>query len=173
MPENESNDGQEPQESNENESNSTQSAEEGSEGNLADAPEWMRKQLQKANREAASYRTQLREAQESAKSAVAQAELDAIVKAVNDKLDATESRNRELEKKLIISDYHLSDDAADLIGDDPEKWEERAKKLSELSAPSNQPQGSGRLSGRQGTGAVTQTVSAAERAKAHFAAHRD
>lgn len=138
-------------------------------------PEWARKQLKKANNEAASYRTQLREVQEQFKDAKTEAELDAILKPLHEKLDQSEARSRELERKLIIKDHGLSADMAEFItGDSPEQWEAQAKKLAELAAASNPSQfdRERQLRGRNG-GQPNREFDAASTARQHFAAHRD
>lgn len=138
-------------------------------------PEWARKQLKKANNEAASYRTQLREVQEKFKDAKTEAELEAILKPLSDKLDQSETRSRELERKLIIKDYGLDDSVAEFItGDDPDQWEAQAKKLAELSASgsSSTPDRQRQLRGRNGV-EPNREFDPAERARRHFNAHRD
>lgn len=138
-------------------------------------PEWARKQLKKANSEAASYRTQLREVQDQFKDAKTDAELEAILNPLNEKLTEYETRSRELERKLIIRDHGLTEDMAEFItGDTPEAWEAQAKKLSELAAanaPSQFDQ-QRQLRGRNG-GAPNREFDAAEQARAHLRKHRD
>lgn len=138
-------------------------------------PEWARKQLKKANNEAASYRTQLREVQDQFKDAKTDAELEAILNPLNEKLTEYETRSRELERKLIIRDNGLSEEMAEFItGDNPEQWEAQAKKLSELAvanAPSQFDQ-QRQLRGRNG-GAPNREFDAAEQARAHVRKHRD
>lgn len=121
-------------------------------------PEWARKQISKANNEAASYRVQLREVQDQFKDAKTEAELEAILKPLNDKLDQSESRTRDLERELVIYKHGLDEDLAEFItGNDPEAWEEQAKKLAERFASGSQneqqPSHKGGLAGRNGGGA--------------------
>lgn len=120
-------------------------------------PDWVRKQISKANKEAASYRTQVRELQDQFKDAKTDAELDAIVKPLTDKLDQSESRTRDLERELVIYKHGLDEDLAEFItGDNPETWEEQARKLAERFATTQQsgnPDHRNNLSGRNGGGA--------------------
>lgn len=138
-------------------------------------PEWARKQLKKANSEAASYRTQLREVQDQFKDAKTDSELEAILNPLNEKLTEYETRSRELERKLIIRDHGLTEEMAEFItGDTPEVWESQAKKLSELAAAnaSTQFDQQRQLRGRNG-GAPNREFDPAEQARAHLRKHRD
>ena len=109
-------------------------------GNTDDGlPDWARKQIEKANKEAASYRVQLREVEETFKGAKTDADLEAALKPLNEKLDESEARSRELERKLIIREFGLDDDLAEFVtGDSAEEWERKAKALAERIAPEQQ-----------------------------------
>ena len=147
----------------------------GSPSGSDELPEWARKQLRKANNEAASYRTQLREVEEKFKDAKTDAELEQILKPLNERLSEYEQRSRDLERKLIIKDHGLSDELAEFItGDSPEDWEAQAKKLSELAASgsSGQLERQRGLRGRNGA-EPNRDFDPAERARRHFQAHRD
>lgn len=117
-------------------------------------PEWARKQIQKANREAASYRTQLREVQEQFKDAKTEDELNKILAPLREQLDKSEEANRRLERDLVINKYGLDDDLAEFItGDDPGEWEKQAAKLAErvtLPNAANTAPRKGPLHGRNG-----------------------
>lgn len=138
-------------------------------------PEWARKQISKANKEAASYRTQVRELQDQFKDAKTDAELDSIVKPLTDKLDQSETRTRGLERELVIYKHGLDEDLAEFItGDDPKAWEEQAKKLAErvsANQQSSNPDHRNNLSGRNGGGA-NGDVDPAEAAKRIVARNR-
>ena len=138
-------------------------------------PEWARKQITKANNEAASYRTQLREVQDQFKDAKTEAELDAILKPLTEKLDESETRTRDLERQLVIYRHGLDDDLAEFItGDDPAAWEDQAKKLAErfsTSGGSSQQGHKGGLSGRNGAGGKTD-IDPSEAAKRIVARNR-
>lgn len=147
----------------------------GSPSGSDELPEWARKQLRKANNEAASYRTQLREVEEKFKDAKTDAELEQILKPLNERLSEYEQKSRDLERKLIIKDHGLSDELAEFItGDSPEDWEAQAKKLSELAASgsSGQLERQRGLRGRNGA-EPNRDFDPAERARRHFQAHRD
>lgn len=102
-------------------------------------PDWARKQIEKANKEAASYRVQLREVEEKFKGAKTDADLEAALKPLNEKLDESEARSRDLERKLIIREFGLDDDLAEFVtGDSAEEWERKAKALAERIAPDTQ-----------------------------------
>lgn len=95
-------------------------------------PDWVRKQLKKARDEAASYRTQLRDAEEKFKGAKTDAELEATLKPLQERLEQSSRDNAELERQLIIRDHGLDKDLAEFVtGDDAEEWEKKAKALSE------------------------------------------
>lgn len=138
-------------------------------------PDWARKQITKANNEAASYRTQVRDLEAQMKDAKTDAEIEAILKPLNDKLDESETRTREMERELVIYKHGLDEDLAEFItGDNPESWEEQAKKLAERFAVSKQsgnPDHRSNLSGRNGGGANSD-VDPAEAAKRIVARNR-
>lgn len=91
--------------------------EEGSDGDL---PDWAQKKLAKANREAASYRTQLRELQNATKDAKTPEEFVAAI------ADATTA----LERELVIAQHDLPADLAPLLaGETREEMEANAKIL--------------------------------------------
>lgn len=120
-----------------------------------DLPEWARKQIEKANKEAASYRVQLRQVQDQFKDAKTEAELEAVLKPLTEQLNQSESRTRDLERQLVIYKHGLDEDLAEFItGDNPEAWEEQAKKLAERVASANPGHfdRKGDLAGRKGTG---------------------
>lgn len=137
-------------------------------------PDWARKQLKKANSEAASYRTQLREVQERFKDAKTEAELEEVLKPYKEQLDQFESRNKDLERKLIIQEHGLSADMAEFItGDDPEQWEAQAQKLADLTASNaNQFDRERQLRGRNG-GQPNREFDAAEKAREFVRERRD
>lgn len=137
-------------------------------------PDWARKQLKKANSEAASYRTQLREVQERFKDAKTEAELEEVLKPYKEQLDQFESRNKDLERKLIIQEHGLSADMAEFItGDDPEQWEAQAQKLADLTASNaNQFDRERQLRGRNG-GHPNREFDAAEKAREFVRERRD
>lgn len=137
-------------------------------------PDWARKQLKKANSEAASYRTQLREVQERFKDAKTEAELEEVLKPYKEQLDQFESRNKDLERKLIIQEHGLSADMAEFItGDDPEQWEAQAQKLADLTASNaNQFERERQLRGRNG-GQPNREFDAAEKAREFVRERRD
>ncbi|WP_051298079.1 hypothetical protein [Brevibacterium album] len=89
-----------------------------------DLPEWARKSLKKANDEAASYRTQLREAQEQLKAAKSPEEHEAAVSALNERIV-------DQDRRLAAKDHGVPDDLLEFItATDPEGIEKQAKKLA-------------------------------------------
>lgn len=90
------------------------------EGSDEDLPDWAQKKLAKANREAASYRTQLRELQNTTKDAKTPEEFVAAI------ADATTA----LERELVIAQHDLPADLAPLLaGETREEMEANAKIL--------------------------------------------
>lgn len=105
------------------------SGEESSETSVDDElPEWARERISKANREAASYRTQLRELQDKTKEYKTVEEFNSAMEELNTKLAA---RDRE----LIAETHRIPEDMREfIIGENAEDWEASAKKLSERLA---------------------------------------
>lgn len=109
-------------------------------------PDWARKQLEKANREAAKYRTQLRDLEPLAEKA---RELEEAQKSEQQKLaeaqQAAEERASRAESELlrmrVAVKHELPAELADrLRGDTEEDLEEDAKRLLELvGTPKKQP----------------------------------
>lgn len=101
-------------------------------------PDWARNKLTKANNEAASYRTQLREAQAMLAKAKSPEEFEAAVAEFNERLAETELNAA---KATAALKYNLPDTlVARLQGSTPEELEADAKALSELvqTAPKNE-----------------------------------
>ena len=98
---------------------------------LDELPEWARKKLTKANTEAASYRTRLREAEARLSEAKTPEELDAAVADIK-------AKNTELEHQLLVAQiahrHELPDDlAARLKGATAEELEADAKSLAKYA----------------------------------------
>ena len=90
------------------------------EGSDEDLPDWAQRKLAKANREAASYRTQLRELQNTTKDAKTPEEFAAAI------ADAT----MVLERDLVIAQHGLPADLTPLLaGKTREEMEANAKTL--------------------------------------------
>lgn len=145
-------------------------------GGSEELPDWARKQLKKARDEAASYRVQLREAEEKFKGAKTDAELEATLKPLQELLDQSSKQNAELERQLIIRDHGLDSDLAEFVtGDNAEEWEKKAKALSERLGASNKEQRFGPQrtpAGRFGNEKRVE-ADAKETAKSVFNRHRD
>lgn len=99
-----------------------------------DLPEWARERISKANREAASYRSQLRDLQERTKEYK-------TVEEFNSAMSDLASRLAEKDRELIAERYRIDDDMREfIVGETAEEWEASAKKLSErLSKPAPEP----------------------------------
>lgn len=99
---------------------------------------WARNEVETTRREAASYRTQLREEQEKLKSAKTPEEVAAIVA-------EREARTAELEREVTIErlarKFSLSDDRLEfLVGKTEEDLTRQAEKLARMVAPAgNEP----------------------------------
>ena len=90
------------------------------EGSDEDLPDWAQRKLAKANREAASYRTQLRELQNTTKDAKTPEEFAAAI------ADATMA----LERDLVVAQHGLPADLTPLVtGKTREEMEANAKTL--------------------------------------------
>lgn len=91
-------------------------------------PEWARERLSKANREAASYRTQLRELQEKTKEYKTVEEFNSAMSELSEKIAAKD-------RELIAEKYRIDEDMREfIVGTTAEEWEASAKKLSERIA---------------------------------------
>lgn len=134
-----------------------------------DLPGWAKSQLEKARREAASYRTQLREAQEKLGKAKSEDEFNAVVTELNQKL-------AERDRELVLERYGITEDEASLIvGDGVDDWEAKAKLVQSLKAvkepekaeppATKRPPQGGRESSRDNGGTVD-PVELARRARA-------
>lgn len=106
-------------------------------------PEWARTKLTKANSEAASYRTQLREVQASLANAKTPEEFEAATNELNTKIEALET---QLLRSTVARKFNLPDDLADrLRGGTEEELEADAKALQKYAAPAGDPDLSGGL----------------------------
>jgi chromosome segregation ATPase len=109
--------------------NDAQSAESDSTDEL---PDWARKSLKKANDEAASYRTQLRELQEQLKNAKSAEEHEAAIAALNARIVAQD-------RQLAAKTHGLPDDLVEFItAEDTEGIEAQAAKLAASLAPARE-----------------------------------
>lgn len=156
-----------------NEEQAQGQVEETSPSSTDDLPEWARKQISKANREAASYRTQLREIEEKFQNAMTEAELEATLKPLNEQLSQSEARTRDLERQLVIYKHGLDEELEEFItGDDPTSWEAQAKKLAALKQAQGSTADPGSLRGRFGNRQRPEDDPASA-ARSVFLRHRD
>ncbi|WP_374064927.1 hypothetical protein ABMV07_04295 [Corynebacterium belfantii] len=95
--------------------------------------------LRKANAEAAKYRTQRNELRADAEKyrELQEAEKTELQKLTEAK-ETSDARAAEAERQLklvnVLREYGISDDNIDLLGDAPEKFDERAQRLQALQA---------------------------------------
>ncbi|MCG8926645.1 hypothetical protein [Lentzea sp. CC55] len=108
----------------------------GDEGHEGDLPAWARKKLEKANAQAASYRTQLREAQTSLENAKTPEEVAAATAALTEKVQELE---HQLVREQVARKYELPDELAALLtGKTADELEAVAKTLQKY-APAGDP----------------------------------
>lgn len=95
------------------------------------------KALHEANKEAAKYRTQRNELRADAEKyrEIKESEMTELEKATKAREEAeakAAAAERELKLVSVLREYGISDENVDLLGDDPDKFEERAGRLQEL-----------------------------------------
>lgn len=98
-------------------------------------PEWAREKLTKANAEAASYRTKLREAEKAAENAKTPEEVEALVTALKAEREDQERKDAEAARALLIENIALKHRlpaklANRLVGNTREELEADAKELA-------------------------------------------
>ncbi|MCQ9385123.1 hypothetical protein [Brevibacterium moorei] len=98
-----------------------------------DLPEWARKRIEKANKEAASYRTQLRETQEKLKDAKTPEEIQALSAEFAEQLKVKD-------RELVIAQHQIPEEYHVLVtGDTPEEWEASAALIEKLRGDKTPP----------------------------------
>jgi len=123
------------EETNESEEQVSEESEETDKEGGDELPEWAREKLTKANTEAASYRTKLREAEEKLKNVKTLAEVDELIESFKAEREKDEANAAKEKRELLVENIALTHKLPKklwnrLVGDTREELEADAKELA-------------------------------------------